>query len=459
MVLLQLGKRISMLKNFLIIMLLSANFIGALSIFEVVERVVNNSPELRVIFERKNQALSDHRDAKSGYLPRLNAIFTREYNKADPITSSSQSSWDSVNRFQILVDQRIFDMEQVAKILKFSQNIQSSEFDNQKLLESLIELAITSYYDVIQSEYLVSIYKEYLRQVREVERITLTMRQQGDANLGDVNFVQSRLASATTNLLLYQANLDKAKLRLAYLLNVIDRNQVGDHSSLLPDLTNKDFYDLGDRIVSVIPVTADRLLDEVLNNNIDILVARSNLCGASYDLELQQARYFPSVGVTAEMKSEENRSGTGYDRNLKVSLEAKYSIYDGGSRAAAVKKFASVVKENQYQYDILVRDLSDTAYTTLNQLRSYEQQRISILKEIEASEELDRVYNIQFQFASRTLTDRLDNLERLSNSRARLVQMDYSILNTRVQVLSLMGNLIEFFGFQNYLDTSRLKLC
>jgi adhesin transport system outer membrane protein len=436
-----------------------ASHINSLSIFEVVERVVNNSPELRVIFEKKDQAISDYKDARSSYLPKIYFLFNREYSKVDPIISSTQTSWNSINKFQLLVEQKLFDMEQTSKILKYSQVIQSSEFENQKLLESIIQLSVQSYYDVIQAEYLVSIYKEYLRQVREVEKITLNMRQQGDANLGDVNLVQSRLASANSNFLLYQANLDKSKLKLSYLLNLIDKNQLADYKNIFPDLTNKDFYDLGDRIVSVIPVSPEELIDQVLNNNLDILIIRSGLCVAGYDLETQRARYLPQVSAQVELKSEEDRAQNTYSRVGKFNIEARYTIYDGGSRSAANKKFESSVKQAQYNYDILIRDVSDQSYSTLNQLKSYEQQRVSILKEIEAAEEVDRVYNIQFQFANRTLTDRLDNLERLTNARSKLVQMDYSILSTRLQILSLMGMFVEFFGFQNYLEASRLKLC
>lgn len=459
MVLFQLNRFVSFLSTLIVLFALLTKLSLSLSIFEVVEKVVNNSPELRVIFEKKNQALADYKEATSSYLPTFSMLFSREYVKRDPITSAGSSSFVGVNKFQLLVDQKIFDMEQVSRILKFSQGIQTSEFENQKLLEEIVRLAISSYYDIIQAEYLVTIYTEYLRQVKEVERITLDMRQQGSANLGDVNFVQSRLASANSNLLLYQANLDRSQLKLAYLLNLIDKDQQVEVAGVVPTLDSKDFYELGDKIISLIPLTAESLLSQIANNNLDLLVSRSALCEAAYDLEVQKARYLPTVDLASELKSEENRDLSGYDRSMSLSVKTKYTLYDGGSRNANNKKFASILKEAQYQYDILARDLSEQAYTALNQLKSSEQQRISILKEIEASEELDRVYNIQFQFASRTLTDRLDNLERLSNARAKLVQMDYSILNTRIEILSMMGFLIDFFGFQNYIEVSRLKLC
>ncbi len=430
-----------------------------LTVYEVIEKIVNNSPELRVIFEKKNQVVEDYKDQRSNYLPRIYTIFNREYTKADPIASSADSSWQSFNKLQVILEQRIFDVEQMTKIVRSAQFVQTREFENQKLLESLIQLAVISYYDVIQSEYLVSINREYLRQVREIDGLTMNMRTQGDATLGDVNLVQSRLASANSALIVSQANLDKVRLRLAYLLNLVDKNKIGQSAAVLPDLTNKDFYDLGDKIINMIPLSSDKLVNEVLANNIDVLILRSNLCLFGYDLEIQKSRYLPVVNMTGELRSEENRGSAGFNRYGKLTVEARYSIYDGGSREAGVRKFSSSLKELEYQYDILVRDTSDKTFSTFNILRSYEQQRLSILKEIESTEEVDRVYNIQFQFASRSLVDRLDNLERLANSRAKLVQVDYSILSSRLQVLMLMGNFVEFFGFQNYLETNNLKLC
>ena len=436
-----------------------ASNLNALTIYEAIEKVVNNSPELRIIFEKKNQVIEDYKETKSSYMPKVYFVFNKEYQKVDPLTSSTMSSWEPISKFQLFLEQRIFDMEQSAKIVKSAQLVQSQEYQNQKLLESLIEVAIRSYYDVIQSEYSVSIYREYLRQVRDIEQLTVSMRQQGDATLGDVNLVQSRLASANSSLILAQANLDKARLKLAYLLNLVDKNQVSENTNMLPDLSNKDFYDLGDKMINIIPTTPESLINTVLSNNIDVLIIRSNLCVTGYDVEVQKSRYLPTVNSIVEFRSEESRGNAGFDRYGKLTIEARYNIYDGGSRDAGVKKFSSALKELEYQYDVLVRDTSDTSYSTLNQLRSYEQQRISILKEIEASEEVDRVYNIQFQFATRSLTDRLDNLERLTSSREKLVQMDYTILFTRISVLQLMGNFVEFFGFQNYLEINSLKLC
>ncbi len=431
----------------------------SLTVYEVIEKIVNNSPELRVIFEKKNQAVELYKDQRSAYLPQIYTIFNREYNKADPISSSDSSSWEAFNKLQVILEQRLFDIEQMTRILSAAQAVQTQEFENQKLLETLIQLAIISYYDVIQSEYLVSISKEYLRQVREIETLTMSMRTQGDATLGDVNLVQSRLASANSSLILSQANLDKVRLRLAYLLNLIDKNQIGQSAAILPELTNKDFYDLGDKIINMIPLTSESLVNEVLTNNIDVLIIRSNLCSSGYDLELQKSRYLPVLNFSGELRAEETRTGGAFTRYGKLTFEARYSIYDGGSREAGVRRFASALKELEYQYDILIRDTSDRAFSTFNILRSYEQQRLSVLKEIEATEEVDRVYNIQFQFASRSLIDRLDNLERLSNSRSKLVQLDYSILGSRLQILLLMGSFVEFFGFQNYLETNSLKLC
>ena len=218
-----------------------ASNLNALTIYEAIEKVVNNSPELRIIFEKKNQVIEDYKETKSSYMPKVYFVFNKEYQKVDPLTSSSMSSWVPISKFQLFLEQRIFDMEQSAKIVKSAQLVQSQEYQNQKLLETLIEVAIRSYYDVIQSEYSVSIYREYLRQVRDIEQLTVSMRQQGDATLGDVNLVQSRLASANSSLILAQANLDKARLKLAYLLNLVDKNQVSENTNMLPDLSNKDF--------------------------------------------------------------------------------------------------------------------------------------------------------------------------------------------------------------------------
>lgn len=433
--------------------------IYAFTVYEVIEKIVNNSPELRIIFEKKNQSIEDYKNEKAAYMPQIYAILNRQYTKNDPVVSSQESAWLSGNKFQLILEQRLFDMEQISRIVKGGQALQSQEFENQKLLETLIQLAIIAYYDVIQGEYVVSISKESIKQIKDIEALTIQMRRQGDATLGDVNLVQARLASANSAYVMAQSSLDKNKVRLSYLLNLVDKNQLVNSTNILPDLSNKDFYDLGDKIVNLIPLTPDVLLNRVLSGNIDILTFRSNLCVAGYDMEIQKTRYLPSVNFTTELNSEEDLNSGTFSRYLKATIEAKYTIYDGGSRASGVRKYTSALKELEYQYDVLVRDTSDQAYSALNLLTSYEQQRVSILKEIETTEEVDRVYSLQFKFATRSLLERLDNLDRLTTSRNQLVNVDYNILVTRINLLILMGSFVEFFGFQNYLEVSNLRLC
>jgi outer membrane protein TolC len=196
-----------------------------------------------------------------------------------------------------------------------------------------------------------------------------------------------------------------------------------------------------------------------MKNNADLLYYRSELCSLGYSLEGQRGRMLPTVVMTGTLKNDENPDSVSYTRNFKLDLEARYYITNGGNTIAGIKRSQSALRELQYQYDQAVRDMRSLAYANFNQLRSLEQQRISILKEIEAAEEVDKVYTLQFKFAARNLTDRLDNLDRINAARMKLVSVDYAVLVSRIDILMQNGRLVEFFGFDNYLDFTNLKLC
>lgn len=433
----------------------------ALNVNEVVEKVVNDSPELKIILEKREQALASYKGSKASYLPSIYLDYIRKYEKADPFNDPSVSNWIGSNKFQIILEQKIFDMQSLAAIARSSYMVQSQEFENQKLLESLIQLAITSYFDVIQAEYISAVNREFLIEIADIEKLVYKMRNQGNATLGDVNLIQSRVAEANTNVLTAGANLDKVKARLAYLLNLVSQGSENSisPSQVLPELTNKDFYDLADKMVSFLPVTVNELQKGAIRNNVDILLIRSNLCAAGYRLEEQKSRYLPTITATITLKDEEQKASNSMDRTGKLEIETKYFLYDGGARSAGVKNAESSIRELEYNYDIKVRDTRDRAYSTFNLLRSLEQQRISVLKEIEASEEVDRVYRQQFKFGTRNLIDRLDNLQRLVQARSKLIAIDYGVLSARMDVLILQGQFVEFFGFQNYLNYNKLNLC
>lgn len=433
----------------------------ALTINEVIEKVVNDSPELKIILEKRQQSLSDYKGAKASYLPSIYVDYLRTYNKADPLNDPSVSNWNGANKFQLILEQKIFDMQSLATIAKSSYAVQSQEFQNQTLLESLIQLAVTSYFDVIQAEYVYAVNNQFLQQVSSIEKLTYKMRSQGNATLGDVNLIKARLAEANTDYITSGANLDKVKARLSYLLNLASAtlDKEVSPSTLLPELTNKDFYDLADKMVSFLPLTSYELEKQAIRNNVDVLLIRSNLCEAGYKLEEQKSRYLPTITSTITLTNEDSSSTHAVDRNGKLELEARYYLYDGGARSSGVANAESGIRELEYSYDQKIRDLRDKAYYTFNQIKSLEQQRASILKQIDASEEVDRVYSQQFKFGTRNLTDRLDNIQRLAQARIKLISIDYSILIVRMDILSLQGQFVEFFGFQNYLDYNKLNLC
>lgn len=439
-------------------------FVGiahALSVEEVVEKVVNDSPELKIILEKRIQAVDDYKGNRASYLPSIYVDFVRKYEKTDPLNDATLSNWTGSNKFQIILEQKIFDLEALANIAKSSFLVQSQEFENQKMLESLIQLAVVAYYDVVQAQYVLSVNQQYYNDINAVSRLIYKMRSQGTATLGDLNLVQARLASANTTKITAAANLDKIKSRLAYLLNLVAQNNttMDPPSAMLPDLTSKDFYDLADKMIAFLPVSANELEKSALRSNVDILLVRSNLCAAGYQLESTKSKYLPTISAMVTLKDEEQKSTASIDRTGKLELEAKYYLYDGGQRHASVDAAESAIRELEYNYDVKVRDIRDKAYSAFNQLRSLEKQRASILKEIEAAENIDRIYRQQFKFASRSLNDRLDNLDKLVQGRLKLINLDYDILQARITVLQLEGKFVEFFGFQNYLDYSKLHLC
>ena len=54
-----------------------ASNLNALTIYEAIEKVVNNSPELRIIFEKKNQVIEDYKETKSSYMPKVYFVFNK----------------------------------------------------------------------------------------------------------------------------------------------------------------------------------------------------------------------------------------------------------------------------------------------------------------------------------------------------------------------------------------------
>ncbi len=432
--------------------LLAGNKSFAFSFEEALDEIVLNNPEIKLIIESREQAYRDYNISKTAYSPSLYVTLSRIYEKDQPLLDPAVSDWSSTNKFEAFFEQRLFDASVLGQIKKYKQLTYTEEYQNQKILEQLILTAVISYYDIIQAEYTVSIMREYLRQIKEVERVVIAMYKNGDATLGDVNFTQSRVANSSSSYIAAYANLDKTKVRLAYLLGLVDPDKDVDPKTVLPNLSSTDFFQLADQMMAYIPLTLDALNEEILRNNPDMKIIRSNICAAAYEIDSGKGGYLPSVKFLAELNNEEQDSGTGYIRFGKFTLEARYDILDGGYRRETIKKSQSIMRELENTYAVLARDTRDAAFSLYTEIKSLERRRVAILKEIEATEEVDKVYSLQFKFATRNLTDRLDNLERMVNARIKLVALDYDTLITRISILQSSGNLVHFFGFDELIE-------
>ncbi len=434
-------------------------FANALTFKEALDVMVLKSPELRSILEKREQSYQSYLASKASYKPSVRGLFTREMVKDQPLLDPSYSPWEGTGKLEIYIDQVLFDMAALGQVKKYRQLVQSEEFQNQRLLEQLIVTGVMIYYNVVEGQYVVAINRDYLKKIKEVERVVIAMYKNGDATLGDVNFTQARVASASASYVDASSGLDQSKVKMAYFMGLIKDGDVIDPANVLPELVSTDFFELSDRMVGFIPLTLEDMQDAATKNNSQALVLRSNLCAAVYDLDSSRGKYLPSVTLEILLKDQEAENLSSYQREGKISIYADYYLYDGGKREATVNKYRSVIRELESNYDSIVRDLKTQSFTLFSQVKSLEKQRGAILKEVEATEEVDKVYSLQFKFAARNLTDRLDNLERMLSARSRLIELDYSILTTRLDVLTLTGKLVYFFGYDEFIDSSNLRLC
>lgn len=433
-----------------------------LSLEDALSIMVDNSPELRILLESKTQANIDHSLAKSALLPSARLEIEHSLQKDQLGATADLSATNKHNKFSLYLRQNIFNLSLISKISRAAHLEQANAIEGQAMLTSLLQTSVIAYFDVIAASYRVKISKEYLLSLGRIEKLVLKMRKTGSATVSDVKQVSEKLSVARSNYSRYKAEFNSAGVKLAYLLHIISANSNPaelEVSEILPKLTTSDFFMLSDKLVSLIPTDFKVLQNTVLRNNLEVLVKRADICSTIYQLEELNASKLPTLGVEGEVSSESDKEAPSTNSSYaKITFSLAYDLFDPQLKHS-ISKVKSTVREKEYRYDLEILNKRDTVYALYNQLNTKEYQRGTLLNQISSLEEIDRIYAQQIKFASRTLLERLENLNTLYGARLGLIENDYQVLASRMELIIMMGSLVEFFGYQNYITSSSMNLC
>ena len=177
---------------------------------------------------------------------------------------------------------------------------------------------------------------------------------------------------------------------------------------------------------------------------LDIYETLKNDETAKMMLDKSKAYYYPTVDLEASINFNSNLGANeGKDDSYKGMIYLKYNIFNGFSDQINKEKYLLKINQEILKKEKLKRDIIEKinlAWAANKKL----QQQLKYLKAYTASSlKTLKLYAKEYDLGRRSLLDLLTSQNEYINSKAQIIIVKYSILESKFRILDATGTLVE----------------
>ncbi|MBU1138090.1 MAG: TolC family outer membrane protein [Proteobacteria bacterium] len=396
---------------------------------EAVDEVIQTNPEIRTIAHNRLARDQEVRQARSGYMPRLDVnagIGTQEiYEPEDNSLTPSQ--------VQLSLRQNIFagfaDMNEVDRQ---EARVRSAAYHLQGTTENIALKAAKVYIDVLRNQELLALSQQNLEtHLRISDQIGLRS-DSGIGSRADSDQALGRVALAQSNVVVTQTNLIDAKSNYLAV--------VGHLPGELQKPTSPD---------ELIPVSLEQAEQIALEKHPTLKSAEADIEARREQYEVAKAPYMPIIDVEVDQTWEEDYDRLeGRDEDLTAMIRLRYNLFQGfKDQARKVETTQQIseaqeIRNNTHRQVVESIRLSWMALQAVMDSVPYREERVrATLATAEA-------YTKQFNLGKRTLLDVLDTEAELINAKKDLVNTHYDGLYAQYRILNGTGQLVTALSLE-----------
>lgn len=418
------------------ILLISASYLHANTLKEVVEHTMINNPKIMSTLKNNDAYRLYIDEAKGGYLPTLDltAYIGAKKTKLNPNNDDKTSSKTEGYNVQLDFEQLIYDggltSGQVDQA-KFRYN--SNKHLNDSIVDDIIYDSIDSYLNLVKyknrlsiSETALGIYENYLVTAKETEEISGEALQKAQVN-AKIHFAKSSLYDDTNNNLRAMSSFTK---------NV---GMNPDGQSCRP-MTNS----------ARVSLSLQSLVDDVLTKNPLILEQVENIKEQRAILNQRDAKFYPTIKFKAQaiydedLVTEEEKTQV-----YSARIELAYNLFNGNKDKSSSLREKMFLDEAQKTLDTITTEVVDETTASYNSYIFSKKRATELELYIQDNENILSIYKDQFEGGTRTFIDVL-NIERdLASAKQDLVDVQYDVDSAYYQIFTKLGQIEESVVLSN----------
>lgn len=418
-----------------------SSFSAAAPLPQVVEKVLQTSPDVQTDVGQRRASDSGVDVAKAGYYPKIDFMLGAGYQYTKDQATRQSNNGGGVNYdrqgAQALLSQMLFDGNQTTSEVARRTAIQKSAAHKVANTSEDLSLKVTeAYLDVLRYQELLKLTQANLdAHLRTQDQVKLRTSG-GFGKKSDDDQINARVALAKSNLSAAQSSLNEAQI--AYLRFVGEAPE-----DLLKPEDPKN-----------LPATLKEAGDWAVKNNRLLMSAQADAEAAEAQFGVAQGQMYPRLDLEAGAIYENAEFGVeGPDAtNVYGMLRMRYAFKSGADKAhvAETKSQFYSAQELARRVERQIRQNAELSWNAM----TIAAEQVPILAEYAESSKLARdEYSKQFTLGQRSLLDLLDSENEYFTASRDLVDGEYKVLRAKFRLLADGTNLLNTFGVQPLVET------
>lgn len=341
--------------------------------------------------------------------------------------STARGNWRP--RANVNVSQRLFDFGKLASELDQERaGVRISEAEVLLSVDAIVRDTSYSVIEVLRGLDLLEAARDQLQSVKSISGLVDARFERGAATRSDAFQTQSRVDAAESTIQQIEAELQRWRTNLAYLLGRDEPPQVShDLPPVLDAACQSREFDW-----ESVP---------------SMMEAEARFDQANATLRREQAERYPTVSVAAGASTDvpdpfgENRS------DYRFGLNVTSDLFNGGATRARVQGASHAREAARAALDTARLETTRQLAEARSQVSSLQERTVTLQRRFGTMEQTRELYRLQYlELGTRTLVDLLNADQEMSQIRFDEVNSKYDLMRLGVACLYATGTLRDGLG-------------
>ena len=403
--------------------------LNAATLKNVVEHTLQSNQDI-VSKSINNDAFKKYIDEQEGgYYPKLDlTAYLGRKNVNETASSSTIESDITTNggNAQLDLEQMLYDGNLTSSSVEEAKaRYASNKLKNSNDVENIVYDSIAAYLNVLKfderikiSQDNITVHEDYLAIANQTEKI--------NGEILDKVQSKAKIHSAKSNL--FEEKNSQAAAKSSFIKNV----GMSIDSNICRPVIDE----------SKIPANLSTLQKMALENNFTILEQIENIKEQEATLSVEKAAFLPTLkfklqGIYDKDYIDEDLRTNAYSGKL----ELKYNIFNGMINKNRTQKEELFLKEVQAKLDVVTKSVLDELAVAYETYETSKKQIVELQQFIEENKQIISIYKDQFDAGTRNFIDVLNVEGDLYNSKANLINTEYTMMTAYYKILKATSSL------------------